>query len=323
MPENFSEFVVVEVIPSDDKFETKKVDLNPREKDNTKTVVLKPKDYKVVFRMGNEDFETNKTMNPSTARTRWSGFDSEVDNANKVIYFWTYGKPTEKHHDTEDEASIFERYSWLKYLIIGLVALLLGYGIYAGISAWGLHKTPWPFKGKTEVKVENVNNGGDQVQEQPTQDELPPVDTVSERMQFDKDYLKKNNEWKKKDLQTKEFQSLYDAIVSGKTDEVIRMDGSLFREDAEKNTYYKKIVDNINKLHQLDDTKKINRVSEEMKKNCRGGSISLRELSSSIEMLVAENTNPSAQEHKKAEPSASNPQTNGSNNSQTKRETSD
>ena len=329
LPENFSELAVVEVIPTDDKYETERVNLG---KEDTILVKLKPKDYKVVFRMGNEDFETNRTMNPSLARSKWSGFDSDVDNTKKIIYFRAHGKPTERQqiHTTVEDPPFFERFSWLKYLIIGLVALLLGYGIYAGISAWGLHKTPWPFNGETEVKVENVNNNNnDNVNQDPVQPEQeetdkPEEDTSidsAELMKHDVDYLKRESVWVKDSLQSDDCKALYEAISAGDIDKVIQLDSLLFDENNVRKEF-KTIIIGLEKLNQTGNETKLKNAKDEMKRLSKNGSFNVGELLYSINSIVAKQPSLDVQEQKRTETPSSNQQPSKPKNNQSRRETS-
>lgn len=294
LPENFSERVVLDIIPADDKYETKQEPLELEcIKDNIKIVVLEPKDYKVVFRMGTEDFETNRTMNPSTAKTRWSGFDIEVDNAKKTIYFRAYGKPTEKRHEmiqtTVENPSIFERFPWLKYAIIALAVLLLGYGIYAGISGLALHKTPWPFEGKTEVKGEVVNKTDNQEPIQQKQEEVKPIDTVEIMKMHDIDYLVREKKlWTRDSILSTEFQALYDNISRGEVENVISQYDELFSDPNKTNDTFKLIVEGLKKLVQGGDQIQ-KQASDEMKRLSKDKSIKLEELLTSINMLVKRN----------------------------------
>ena len=291
LPEYFSERVVLDVIPSDDRYETKQEPLELESlKDNIKIVVLGLKDYKVVFRMGNEDFETNKTMNPSTARTRWSGYESEVDNTKKIIYFRAYGKPAEKHHEsihtTVEDPPFFERFSWLKYVIIGLLALLLGYGIYAGVSKWGFKKSPWPFGGKTVVKDEVVNITEGQEPVQSKQEESNPVaDSLDVMKKHDFDYLTREKKiWVRDSIQSKEFQTMYDDIARGEVEKVISQYDTLFDEPNKTNNTLKVIVEGLKKVGQIGEPRK--QASDEMKRLSRGGSIKLEELLTSVNLIV-------------------------------------
>ena len=296
LPENFSELAVVEVIPTDDKYDTEKVNLG---KEDTILVKLKPKDYKVVFRMGNEDFETNRTMNPSLARSKWSGFDSDVDNTKKIIYFRAHGKPAERQqiHTTVEDPPFFERFPWLKYLIIGLLMLLLGYGIYAGISAWGLHKTPWPFNGKTEVKVENVNNN-DNVNQNPVQpeqeeavinNEKETIDSTEFFVQHDIDYLKDNDVWTRDNIKSKSYQDMFDNFVNGRYAVLIAQNDSLFGENVKQNGYYKDIIRRLNILAEQGENGKLSEALAIMKNSYSDGSINIEEVQKKIKEIMNNN----------------------------------
>ena len=292
LPESFSERVVLDVIPSDDRYETRQEPLDLENlKDNIKIVVLGLKDYKVVFRMGSEDFETNRTMNPATARTRWSGFESEVDNAKKTIYFRAYGKPTETINTTVEEQSLFDRFPWLKYVIVGLLALLLGYGIYAGISKWGFKKSPWPFGEKIEVTTDVENGEASQGATQPKPEEAPTIDsiatdTIAVLKEQDVDYLKNNNVWSKSSIQSNAFQKLYDAIASGDVNEVVQESGSLFVEGVAVNGFFSKIIEGCKIILEKNDQQKIKKVSDEMKRIGKDGNLELGELLNSVNSIV-------------------------------------
>jgi len=294
LPENFSERVVLDIIPADDKYETKQEPIELESiKDNIKIVVLEPKDYKVVFRMGTEDFETNRTLNPSIAKTRWSGFESDVDNAKKIIYFRAYGKPTEKRHETiqttVENPSLFKRSPWLKYVVLGLAALLLGYGIYAGISGWGIHKTPWPFGSETEVKDTVVNKSDNQEQIQSKQEEVKQIDTVAIMKMHDIDYLVREKKlWTRDSILSTEFQALYDNISRGEVENVISQYDELFSDPNKTNDTFKLIVEGLKKLVQGGDQIQ-KQASDEMKRLSKDKSIKLEELLTSINMLVKRN----------------------------------
>lgn len=309
LPENFSERVVLEVIPSDDRYETKQVPLElGKEKDNIKIVKLELKDYKVVFRMGIEEFETNRTMNPSLAQAKWSGFESEVDSTKKILYFRVYGKPAEKHHEqpirtTVENQPFFERFPWLKYVIIGLLALLLGYGIYAGISKWGFKKSPWPFRSVIEAPdTSDENITGDTIvmgSKEPSAEEKK-IDTVA-LFQQDVEYLEKNYEWRRDNIQTKKFQELYDVIANGKINDVVQSYNTLSGEGVEVNGCLKRIVEGLIKIDKLKENKAV----DVLKNNSKGGCINLNNILKEINNIVAEQSpNETQQQRTVVSPSA-------------------
>lgn len=294
LPENFSERVVLDVIPSDDRYETKQVplDLGSIKADaNIIIVELELKDYKVVFKMGGDEYETLKTMNPSYARNRLSGFDYSVNSDKKTITFTVYGKPHERHHEevhtTVENLPFFERFPWLMYVIIGLAVLLLGYGIYAGVSGLAFHKTPWPFGGKTEVKGEVVNNTEGQEPVQLKQEVFNPVaDSLFVMKKHDIDYLMREKKiWVRDSIQSKEFQTMYDVIAGGDVEKVISQYDTLFGESNKTNNTLKMIVEGLKKVDQISELRKP--ASDEMKRLSRGGSIKMDELLTSINMIVA------------------------------------
>ena len=299
LPENFSELAVVEVIPDDNRYETGKVNLG---KENTIIVKLKLKDYKVVFRMGNEVFETNRTMNPAMAKSKWSSFDSDVDNTKKIIYFRAHGKPTENQqpHTPIEKPPFFP---WLKCLNICLLALLLCYGIYAGISAWGMHKTPWPFNGNTEVKAENDNNNnGNQNLVQPEQEEIDKQEEneqidSAEMVQHDIDYLKDNDEWVRDDIKSKKYQNMFDNIVNGRYEELIAQNDSLFGENVRQNGYYKDIIKRLNILVEQGENGKLNEALTIMKNGDSDGSINIKEVQKKIKEIMTDNQSNVQQDH--------------------------
>ena len=198
--ENYSETIALEVIPRGDKFEKRHIEFRLEDvKDDAYTVVLEPVQYKVVFRVGNTEFDTTETMNPSTARSKWGAYDYEINNTNRTIYIRVYGKPVMKMNrepirTVVEQPSIFRnfkrRFSGKRRWLLWLILLLIGYGIYAGISKFVYEKSPWPFKAKArveagmqfdvqfeeqaETQTENLAGAQDEVQVTPSQVEEEP-----------------------------------------------------------------------------------------------------------------------------------------------------
>ena len=74
--EDYSGTIVVVVIPRGDKFEKKQIEFRLEDvKEDAVSVVLEPVQYKVVFRIGNAEFDATETRNPSEARTKWGSYD--------------------------------------------------------------------------------------------------------------------------------------------------------------------------------------------------------------------------------------------------------
>lgn len=292
--ENYSNTIILEVIPTGDRYDKRQIEIDlTKDKGNVKTFVLNSREYKVVFRLGNEDFVAAESMSPSVVRTKWGAYDCVVSNTDRTIYFRVHGKPAEKagqdaiHTVTEDlpfseRVKQFFEENW-KTLLIVLLLLLLGYGIYACVSLFAYEKTPWPFGAKTETIVTPPVT--------PPQDVKPAnndtvVDSVAiSNRKHDIEYLKEHDVWKADDLKTEEFKSLCEAMTKGDVEKVIKLNDSLFVGDDVKNGFFKQIVENLKEFQQANDSdEKLLMASKKMIQIC-SNSIDLNRLASNMKLV--------------------------------------
>ncbi len=312
--EDYSKTIVLDVVPRGDKYEKNRIEFQLGDvKEDAFTVVLEPVQYKVIFRIGNTDFEATETMNPSTARSKWSTYDYEINNTNKVIYIRVYGKPVMKMvhepiHTVVERPSIFssvgKRFPGNRKWLLLLLVLLLGYGIYACISKFVSEKTPWPFKAKTEEPIELQldilipevqSEAQTEVQVTSSQEEAEPSSVapttekvVDSNHQHDIDYLKQEKKWNIDSLRTQEYKALFDALKEGDIDQVIQLKDTLF-DTINVQSDFKKIVDGLVKFKEADDHKKLKMSKDEMMRLCKHGSFEIGELGYSINVIGKRN----------------------------------
>jgi hypothetical protein len=321
--EDYSETIVVVVIPRGDKFEKKQIEFRLEDvKEDAFTVVLEPVRYKVVFRIGIAEFDATETMNPSEVRTKWGTYDYEINNTNRTIYIRVHGKPVEKVknepiHTVVERRSVFRshgrRSSGNRKWLLLLLLLLLGYGIYACVSKYVYEKTPWPFKAKTVSQFDGsfddqfedpVDNQGEApaeaeslAEEQataPQGDEEPAtvapeaVKVADSDHQHDIDYLKREKKWNVDSLRTPEYRALFDALREGNVDQVIQLKDALFDSVNIQNDF-KKVVDGLSKFKANDDQKKLSTSKSEMKRLSKNGSFEIGELSYCIYLIDKRN----------------------------------
>ena len=324
VPENYTNAIVLDVLPRGDKFEKERVEfLQSDVLENIYTVVLEPVQYKVIFRIGNTDYEATETMNPSAARTKWGAYDYEINNSTRTIYIRVYGKPMMKvSHEpirtVVERPSIFrsiaKRFPGKRKWLLLLILLLLGYGIYACVSKFVYEKTPWPFKAKTFVQTDLQTieltlpqtevQEKDQIEEQvetqtveqvtTTQDEGEPSNVAPEAIstehtigllqQHDIDYLRREKRWDEDSLRSEEYKSLFNAFKEGDIDRVIQLKESLF-DSVNIQKDFQKIVDGLVKFKEADDQKKLKMSKEEMIRLSKHGSFEIGELGYSINVI--------------------------------------
>ena len=308
--ENYSKTIVLDVVPRGDKYEKNRIEFQLKDiKEDAFTVVLEPVQYKVVFRIGNTDFEATETMNPATAKSKWGTYDYAINNTNKTIYIRVYGKPVMKMthepiHTVVERPSIFKsigkRFPGKSKWLLLLLALLLGYGIYACISKFVSDKTPWPFKAKTEEQIETQldvlipevqSETQTEAQVTPPQEEATPsyVAPTTEKVvdsnhQHDVDYLKQEKKWNVDSLRTPEYKTLFDALKEGDVDQVIQLKDALF-DSTNIQADFRKVVDGLTKFKNADDQKKLKMSKDEMMRLCKRGSFEIGELSYSISLI--------------------------------------
>lgn len=311
--ENYSETIALEVIPRGDKFERQQIEFRLEDvEEDAFTVVLEPVQYKVVFRVGNAEFDATDTMNPSEVRTRWGAYDYEINNASRTIYVKVYGKPVEKVKN-EPMHTVVERPSILKGIkrrfpgrrkwLLLLFALLLGYGIYACVSKYVYEKTPWPFKAKSLSQLDGAFDDQfedrddvqteeqvttPQVKEEPTSVAPETVAVADLDHQYDIDFLKREKKWDVDSLRTPEYRALFDALKEGDVDQVIQLKDALFDTVNIQNDF-KKVVEGLNKFKANDDQKKLKMSKDEMSRLCKNGSFEIGELSYSISLIDKRN----------------------------------
>lgn len=317
VPKNYTNAIVLDVLPRGDKFEKERVEfLLGDVVENIYTVVLEPVQYKVIFRIGNTDYEATETMNPSTARTKWGAYDYEINNTTRTIYIRVYGKPVMKmgHEPIRtvvERPSIFRsigrRFPGKRKWLLLLILLLLGYGIYAGASKFVYKKTPWPFKAKTFVQTdaptivwnEPQTETEDEVQaeeeEISTQEAEMPLNEaqaiekiVDADHQHDIDYLKREKKWNVDSIRTPEYRALFDALKEGDIDQVIQLKDALF-DTVNVQSDFKKIVEGLVKFKEADDQKKLKMSKEEMIRLSKHGSFEIGELGYSINVIGKRN----------------------------------
>jgi hypothetical protein len=315
VPENYTNAIVLDVLPRGDKFEKERVEfLLGNVVENIYTVVLEPVQYKVIFRIGNTDYEATETMNPSAARTKWGAYDYEINNTSRTIYIRVYGKPVMKMnhehlHTVVERPSLFRsigrRFPGKRKWLLLLLMLLIGYGIYAGVSKFVYKKTPWPFKAKTFVQTDAPTIVWDEPQEEaevqaevektPTQNEEMPsndaqaIDKVADLdCQYDIDYLKLEKRWNEDSLRSEDYKSLFNAFKEGDVDRVIQLKESLF-DSVNIQKDFQKIVDGLVKFKEADDQKKLKMSKEELIRLSKHGSFEIGELGYSIHVIGKRN----------------------------------
>ena len=320
--ENYSGTIVLDIIPRGDKFEKKQIEFQLEDvKEDVYMVVLELVQYKVVFRVGNTEFDTAETMNPSAVRTKWGTYDYEINNNNRTIYIKVHGKPVEKVnrepiHTVVERQSIFrsirKRFPGKRKWLLFLMALLLGYGIYACVSKFAYEKTPWPFKAKTELQsdVQFDDQFDDQFEDQDeaqvevqTKEQVmasqgkeeEPLGATPETVkvadsdhQHDIDYLKREKKWNVDSLKTPEYRTLFDALKAGDVDQVIQLKDALF-DTVNIHSDFKKVVEGLNKFKANDDQKKLSTSKSEMIRLSKNGSFEIGELSYSIYLIDKRN----------------------------------
>lgn len=314
--EDYFGTIVLDVIPRGDKFEKKQVELQLNNiQDDVYTAVLEPVQYKVVFRIGNSEFESTDTMNPSSVRTKWGAYDYEINNTNRTIYIKVHGKPVEKvshepiHTVVERqsivrsaEKSLSGKRKWLLLLLM----LLLGYGIYACVSKFVYEKAPWPFRanvaksdGQFDDQFEDQDEAQSEVQskeqvaalgDEETPSSVTPVtDKVADfDYQHDIDFLKREKQWNVDSLRTQEYRALFDALKEGDIDQVIQLKDALF-DTVNVQSDFRKIVDGLTKFKEAEDQKKLKMSKDEMIRLCKHGSFEIGELSYSIHVIDKRN----------------------------------
>ena len=321
--EDYSETIVVVVIPRGDKFEKKQIEFRLKDvNEDAFTVVLEPVQYKVVFRIGNAEFDATETMNPSEVRTKWGTYDYEINNTNRTVYIRVHGKPVEKVknepiHTVVERRSIFRsigrRFPGNRKWLLLLLLLLLGYGIYACVSKYVYEKTPWPFKakivsptdgsfddqfedsvdGQGETQAEAESQAEEQVvapqgNEEQVSDAPEVVQVADSEHQHDVDYLKREKKWNMDSLRTPEYKALFDALKEGNVDQVIQLKDALF-DTVNIHNDFKKVVDGLNKFKANDDQKKLSTAKSEMIRLSKNGSFEIGELSYSIYLIDKRN----------------------------------
>lgn len=317
VPENYTNAIVLDVLPRGDKFEKERVEFLLKDVlENVYTVVLEPVQYKVIFRIGNTDYEATETMNPSAARTKWGSYDYEINNTTRTIYIRVYGKPVMKvNHEpirtVVENPSIFrsigKRFPGKRKWLLLLILLLIGYGIYAGVSKFVYKKTPWPFKVKTSILTDAPTIVWDEpqaqaeaevqaeVEETSTQEaEIPSNEAqaiekiVDSEHQHDMEYLNREKKWNVDSLRTPEYRALFDALKEGDIDQLIQLKDALF-DTVNVQSDFKKIVDGLVKFKEADDQKKLKMSKEEMIRLSKHGSFEIGELGYSINVIGKRN----------------------------------
>lgn len=297
VPENEKGEIIVWVDPSDEKYDSQKVNLTGVLEDH-KDVCLEAKYYNVVFKMKGKIFKTTEDtlMSPSEAKNNWAEYDCEIDDLNRTVCFTVHRfSPERKHHEqnhfVREELPLGKRIGnffkeWWVEMVLGLLALLFVYGIYVAIARFWLDKTPWPFGTKTE-KVEEIvtNEETTQVMDQPKQEEFNPVvDSLYVMKKHDIEYMKHNDVWHFEELKSDEYRSLYNAIKEGDVEKVITLGDSLFGEDVEINGFFSQIKNDLMDFQRENDRMKLNYASVEMKDNCKNG-IDLNKISSGFVLI--------------------------------------
>lgn len=324
VPENEKGDIIVWVDPSDEKYDSQKVNLTGVAEDH-KDVCLETKYYNVVFKMKGKTFKTTEDtlMSPSEAKNDWDEYDCEIDNLNRIVCFTVHRfSPERKHHQkthfVREELPLGKRIGnffkeWWTLILVVLVGIAAVYFMYAAIATYLVKYPQWPFGTKPEKEQETLGHNHGAFGDDKKEDEKT-IDSTEFFVQHDIDYLENNIVWKKEELQTNEFKTLYDAIASGKINEVIQKYSSLFGEMNKGNDKFNKIVEAVKILQ--DDPGKKRKVADVMKKNGQGGCINLNSMWDDILNVSKEEVGSKVQEPSKAKTPGSNQQSN--NNTKTR-----
>ena len=221
-------------------------------------------------------------------------------------------------HTVVERPSIFrnikKHFSGGRQWLLWLILLLLGYGIYAGVSKYIYEKTPWPFKTKAiietgaqldaqldaqaEAQTEVQAEAQDEVQVTSPQAEEELSDVVPEAISteptvnlmqlHDIDYLKREKKWNEDSLRSPEYKALFSALKEGDVDKVIQLKETLF-DSVNIHNDFKKVVEGLNKFKANDDQKKLSTSKSEMIRLSKNGSFEIGELSYCIYLIDKRN----------------------------------
>ena len=117
-------------------------------------------------------------------------------------------------HEEDDDHKGYDWWQIIEYVLYGIIALLLLYGVYTAYQLVFTEKAPWPF-GKEQVEDAQVVDSTE-TDEKISLNALSPEDK-----QADLDYLKENDIWDKTKIKTDSLRTLFDFIAKGQVNDAI------------------------------------------------------------------------------------------------------
>ena len=293
VPENEKGDIIVWVDPSDEKYDSQKVNLTGVVEDH-KDVCLETKYYNVVFKMKGKIFKTTEDtlMSPSEAKNDWDEYDCEIDNLNRIVCFTVHRfSPERKHHErthfVREELPLGKRIGnffkeWWTLILVVLVGIAAVYFMYAAIATYLVKYPQWPFGTKPEKEQETLGHNHGAFGDDKKEDEKT-IDSIEFFVQHDIDYLKQAKEqWEKTAIKSSEYKTLYENIENGNVEEVIAKCDTLLKES---NIAYKNVVEGLIKIRELENKSAGQEASIKMKQLSRDGMIKVAELSNELNMV--------------------------------------
>lgn len=165
------------------------------------------------------------------------------------------------------------------------IALLLIYLIYALGCVFFVDRAPWPFTDdyeKTYVHKcthngctsNNCLSSGDCICTCPA--------CQQEKEISDTKYLKQNDIWVRSQLKSNKYKNLIDYICNAQIESILSQ-APWFPEDN-TNGYWNKVLESLQKYNSSNEAYK--KITEEMKRISRPGNVDMKELSSSIKIII-------------------------------------
>lgn len=158
-----------------------------------------------------------------------SAFYQHIQKYGNFIYVKA---PSKSKPTINEEDNDIDWFLILKYILWGIIALIILYGSYTAYQLLINDKAPWPFNKSEKVEVED--NIDDQISDN-SQDS-------DEDKKADLDYLKSNENddcWDKSKLRTQELQELIDNIQNEQIDEAFNHP---YKDDPNVNGYWSKSI---------------------------------------------------------------------------------
>lgn len=215
---------------------------------------LKPKDYKLVLKIGNNRIPTEIALSQTSQlfRTLKNEYNAIVHPGEVVL---SVTRPSDINSGLGGRKPKDDEWKELLLRIgkMAAAALLAFYIVYAAFAFIRGNK-PWPFNPSKQLAVVDSTeiDGGEDIED---------VDDIALAEQDDIRYLKEEDIWEVNMIKSEKYKALYHYLSEGNISAIL---GEDWFAESEQNKYFEQVRESLNKINRLPNARE--RATQEMQR---------------------------------------------------------